>query len=116
MGTNIAFSELPIWAIVAIVLIGVIQLALQVFAIIQVLRTPAERLRSGRPWIWIVIIATGIVGVVVYFAAGREPAAVDDPVRETDPAVSSGEASSAADVLYGEAKASPRREDGADAP
>ncbi len=116
MGTNMAFSELPIWAIVAVVVIGIIQLALQIFAIVHVLRTPAERLRTGRTWVWIIVIAAGIVGVAVYFATGREPIAVPDPVRETDPGASSSGGPSAADVLYGGTKESPRREDGADAP
>lgn len=115
MGTNIAFSELPIWVIVAVVVIGVIQLALQILAIVHVLRTPAERLRTGRPWVWIIVIAAGIVGVVVYFAVSREPAAVHDPFRDTEPGTSPSGGSSAADVLYGDAKESPHRSDGTDA-
>lgn len=112
---NFAFSELPVWAIVAVVVIGAIQLTLQIVAIIHVLRTPPERLRTGRPWVWILVIATGILGVVVYFAVSREPAAVHDPARTKDPAASSSGGTAAADVLYGEANESARREDGTDA-
>jgi hypothetical protein len=114
VGTNIAFSDLPIWAIVAVVVIGAIQLTLQIVAILHVLRTPPERLRTGRPWVWILVIAAGIVGVAIYFAVSREQAAVHDPARAKDPAASSSGGTAAADVLYGEAKESTRREDGTD--
>lgn len=114
MGTNIAFSDLPIWAIVAVVALGAIQLTLQIIAILHVLRTPPERLRTGRAWVWILVIAVGMLGVAVYFAAGREPATVTDPAREKDPGVSSSGGTSAADVLYGEAERPPRRETGTD--
>ena len=41
-------GDLPAWAIVAIGLLALVQLGLQAFALIIVLRTPPDRLLTGR--------------------------------------------------------------------
>jgi len=76
-----AWGDLPTWAIVAIALLGLVQLSLQAFALIIALRTPSSRLLTGRRWVWIVVLALGLVGAIVFLAAARKPACEPDPVH-----------------------------------
>ena len=78
----------------------VVQLALQVSALVSLARTPESRVAlGGRKWLWVLIIVLGeILGPIVYFAGGRLPAYAEDR-PSTVPA--SGRAQAAADTLYG---------------
>lgn len=86
-------------ALVGIGLLILVQLTLQVIAVVGLVRTPAERVSlGGRKWLWALIIILGeIVGPILWFVAGRTAAPVDDSaVRPSE-----GQARSAADALYG---------------
>jgi hypothetical protein len=97
---------LPTPALVALAALVVVQLSLQVFGIVDVVRRPAERLTLPK-WAWAAIIVLGeILGAVLYLVAGRKPAPADE-VRPATPVAE--RATNAADALYGERKDADRR-------
>ncbi|NLG84743.1 MAG: hypothetical protein GX493_09105 [Firmicutes bacterium] len=51
----------------------VLQLALQVAAVVDILRRGPETLRGGRRWPWLALAVLGsLLGAVIYFAVGRK--------------------------------------------
>lgn len=92
-------SDVPPVVLIALGFMVVLQLCLQVTALVQLVRTPGERVRlGGRKWLWALIILGGeILGAVVWFFVGREPVAATQ-----SPSVDAiGDAGRALDVLYG---------------
>jgi hypothetical protein len=70
-----AFSALPSWALVAIAILVCVQIALQVYALIDLSRR--DSVLWGRKWVWAVIIIAGnLLGAVIYLGLGR---VVDQP-------------------------------------
>lgn len=76
-----------------------LQLSLQVAALVQLSKTPTERVTlGGRKIIWALIIVLGeILGPIAWFAAGRTPATVEQAAAEASEA----DRESAVDALYG---------------
>ena len=106
MDVNTDFSELlalPGWALAALGVVAVVQLALAIYALVVLFRTPEERLLMGKRWPWVLIIAfVNFVGAIVFLAAGRKPAPADDPLSGGPHASAVGDrAGRAAEVLYG---------------
>lgn len=100
---NGAFAGLPAAAVVGIAVLIVVQLALQVTALVQLVRTPAARVTvGGRKWVWALIIVLGeIAGAIVWFIVGRKPASVEVSAGASD----ADRARRVADALYPEHKA-----------
>jgi hypothetical protein len=84
----------------AIAALIVVQLTLQISALVSLVRTPAERISlGGRKWVWALVIILGeVIGPIVYFAAGRLPAAAEEHAASAPVA---DRARHAADTLYG---------------
>ena len=89
---------LPTAALLALGVLVIVQLSLQVYAIVDLVRHPAERLTLPK-WAWVAIIVLGeILGPILYLVAGRRPA----PAVEVAPvAPAASRAESAADALWG---------------
>jgi hypothetical protein len=92
-------------AAIGIAILAVVQLALQIFALIDLVRRPAALVRPNK-WIWATVILLGsLTGAIVYLAVGRRtqpPAA--DPIHSKADAQSTGaesRARKAVDLLYG---------------
>lgn len=98
-----SLGDFPLWGLVAIGLLGAIQIGLQIYALLDLFKTPAERLLTEKRWVWVVVILLGLVGAVVYLAAAKQPPQVHDEVRTSDevPAPDGQRAQKAADLLYG---------------
>ena len=97
---------LPMPALVAIGVLIIVQLTMQVLALIDVAKRPSSGLTLPK-WGWMVIIVLGeILGPIVYWVAGRKPAAAAD-TRGAVPAAA--RASDAADLLYGQRKDTDQR-------
>jgi hypothetical protein len=79
----------------------VLQLSLQVYALVDLARR--DRVRGGHKWLWALIIAFGnLVGAIVYLAVGRAPAEVDIPSTASGASTAGGDAGRrAVDSLYG---------------
>ena len=77
MGLLGADSGLPAGALVALIVLGVVELGLVVYCIIDIVRRPA--VLGGHKWLWIVLVLVfNLVGSIVYLAVGREqPAAAE---------------------------------------
>lgn len=97
-----AFEGLGTGVLAAIGLLLVLQITLQVIAIIQLVKTPAERVTiGGRKWAWaLIILFVNTVGAIAWFFLGRTEA-----LSEETPTSAGGSArSSAVDTLYGETR------------
>jgi len=105
MNANMPFDALPSWVVVIIVIVGVVQLSVEVFALYRLARTPVERVVFGKKWPWILIILlVNLVGAIVFLAAGQRPAQAMDPsaVNGTPDPSSGQRANHVVDLLYGE--------------
>lgn len=109
MSVNTGFeglADIPVALLVAIGVIWVIEVALAVYALVNLYKLPVERVVTGKKWVWVlVILLVNLIGPIIYLVAGRKPAMAVDPARQmaTDAAVESRQdrATAAADLLYG---------------
>lgn len=92
---------IPIPAVVALLVLLVVQLSLQIYGLIDLAKRPA--VPGGRKWVWVLVIVGGnLVGAIVYLGFGRSAPA---------PAAAEGAAGAdardrALDRLYGDRKGS----------
>ncbi len=92
-----AFGNLPAAALVAIGVLVAIQLALQLFSLIDLARRP--RVPGGRKWVWVLVIIIGnLLGVIIYLALGRS---ARDPVSDQGTGGTADARKKALDQLYG---------------
>jgi heme/copper-type cytochrome/quinol oxidase subunit 4 len=92
-------SNLPVWAIVVGAVLAVIQVALDVIALVDLYRRPVARVQFGNKWIWVVVIVlVNTIGAILYLVIGRLPA-VPDPALHT-PARASVRAEDIVNSLY----------------
>lgn len=86
---------------VALVVIALIELALAVYCIVDIVRRPA--VTGGRKWVWIVFVAVfNLIGSVVYLAAGRaQPPAAETRTDAEPETTARSRTAAAADLLYG---------------
>ena len=102
---NMQLSDVPTGLVVAIVIVGIAQLALDVIALVDLYRRPADRVAIGNKWVWVaVILLVNLLGAILYLVVGRKPAPVQDAAQPPTP--SAARAADIADSLYG------RRDDG----
>lgn len=97
---TVDLGALPAWVLVVLVGLGVAQLALDVVAVVDLVRRPAGGVTFGNKWVWAAIIVfVNLLGAILYLALGRRPAPLSEPVQ----AARRGDAapSSIADELYG---------------
>jgi len=99
--SSTAVNHLSTSLLIALVILGVVELALIVFALVSLVKRPMAGVRFHTKWPWaVLIVVVGWIGPIVYFAAGR----VDIPVnRDGTPgtATTARRGEDAADVLYG---------------
>lgn len=90
-------DRLSFGALVALATLVVVQLALQIYALVDLSRR--EAVAGGRKWVWILVIVLGnLLGAVVYLAVARSVPAPAPPGGES----TSGPARERAlDRLYG---------------
>jgi hypothetical protein len=92
---------LPAGALIAVVTLGIVEVGLAVFCIVDIVRRPA--VLGDRKWLWIVLIVFfNLVGSIIYLAVGR----VQPPLAESHEAPeveTRGRAQAAADMLCGPA-------------
>ena len=101
MNTNVPLDSLPTGVLIGIGVLVVVQLAVEIYALIQLFKTPDDRLMFGAKWPWVLIILfINLVGGIVFLVAGRKPAPAEEPQQPARPATDRAER--AADVLYGD--------------
>lgn len=92
---NTSFDSINLWVLAPILVITV---PILLWALVDVIRRPAERMRYLPKWAWVLVVVFGnTLGQLVYLFLGRD---TTKPVAETrGPSVE--KAASAADALYG---------------
>jgi hypothetical protein len=104
-------SSLPGWAWIVIAAIAVVQVTLDVIALVDLYRRPADRVLTGNKWVWLaVILLANLLGAILYLVVARKPAALDATASAPRPPSTSPDA--VADALYGPA-ITPAHSDGA---
>lgn len=92
-------GALPLPALVALIALLIVQLSLQLFALVDLARRTA--VPGGRKWIWAVVIVVGsVLGTLLYLALGRSPREALGAANEVG-AGSEGARQRAVDHLYG---------------
>jgi len=95
-------STLPTATVVVLCVLIVAQLALDVVALIDLYRRPADRVMTGNKWIWLaVILLVSTIGAIIYLVVGRIRTVAAVAPTATGPVPTE----SIADSLYG-----PRRD------
>lgn len=91
-------SSLPTPALIALVVYGIVQISVEIYAIIDIIRRPADRI-AGPKFMWVLIVLlVNLIGAIVYLLVGRKPA----PVTQEGASVAQGDAArNAVDTLYG---------------
>ena len=85
---------------VALLVLVVVQLAIQVYALVDLARRGA--VRGGRKWVWALVVALGsLPGAVAYLAAGRTPSTPDVAAASGAKAAGDDAVRRAVDSLYG---------------
>jgi hypothetical protein len=107
MRSNIPMGSVPMWVWAVAAVLVAAQLTVEIWALVDMLRRPADQLTlGGRKWAWaIIILAVNWVGAILYFVVGRKPAAA---VETAANAPATERAAAAADVLYGDPKGGQR--------
>jgi hypothetical protein len=98
--TTLALETLPTWVLIVGGVLAVAQISFEIWALVDMLRRPADQLAlGGRKWLWaIIILFVNWLGAILYFAVGRKAALADEGAVQ---APSAEIASSAVDSLYG---------------
>ena len=85
---------------IIILLLALVQISVQIYALIDVARRDA--VRGGRKWIWALVVALGsLPGALVYLAVGRVTPRLDDRGVTSGATVADSDATRRAlDTLY----------------
>ena len=99
---NMPLSSLPGWAWIVIAAIAVVQVTLDVIALVDLYRRPADRVLTGNKWVWLaVILLANLLGAILYLVVARKPAVLAESA--TAPRRPSTSPDAVADALYGPA-------------
>ncbi len=99
MRTNFDLASIPAGVLILLGVVLVVEIALDVIALVDLYRRPIARVALGNKWIWVaIIVLINLIGAILYFAIGRKPAAAGE-----EPAVKPSRSSAEiADALYGD--------------
>jgi hypothetical protein len=90
-------------AVIGLVVLGIVELVLVIYCIVDIVRRPA--VTGGKKWPWIVLIVLfNLIGSIVYLAVGRaQPPAAETRAEPAPEAAARNRTAAAADLLYGPA-------------
>ena len=92
-------TSVPGWVLVVLGLLAVVQITLDVIALVDLYRRPVKQVVLGNKWIWVVIVLlVNTLGAIIYLVAGRKPAAIAENARTASPTA---RIENIADTLYG---------------
>jgi NADH:ubiquinone oxidoreductase subunit 6 (subunit J) len=93
-------STVPVWGLVALGVLAVVQITLDVIALHDLHRRPIDQVVLGNKWIWVaVVLLVSTLGAIIYLVAARKPAVVTDNAAPS--ASTSLRTDNVADTLYG---------------
>jgi hypothetical protein len=68
-------SAVPVWGLVALGVLAVLQIALDVFALVDLYRRPIDQVVFANKWIWLaIVLLVSTVGAIIYLVVARKPA------------------------------------------
>ena len=93
-------SAVPVWGLVLLGGLLVVQITLDVIALLDLYRRPVEQVVFANKWIWVaVVLLVSMLGAIIYLLAARKPAALsEDAVGFPSRSVGTDKV---ADTLYG---------------
>ena len=98
MSSNL--STLPAGALAALLVLAVVQITLDVIALLDLYRRPTSQVVFANKWIWVaIVLLVNIIGAIIYLAAARKPAVGPDDAPPS--ASKSLHTDNIADTLYG---------------
>ena len=93
-------SSVPVWGLVALGVLAVVQITLDVIALVDLYRRPVEQLVFANKWIWVaIILLANPLGAILYLLIGRTPAVLAENAKPYAPP--SVRTENVADSLYG---------------
>lgn len=76
-------GTIPVWVLVVLAVLAVVQLTLDVVALVDLYRRPVAQVVFANKWIWLaIVLLVNTVGAIIYLAVGRKPA---PPPEDTGP-------------------------------
>ena len=93
---------LPAGALAALVVLALLAISLDMFALRDLFRRPTSQVVFANKWIWVAIIllaSSFSLGAIIYLVAGRRPAVLTDAAAPSE--AISVRTESVADALYG---------------
>lgn len=82
-----------------LVAIALVEVGLDVYALVDLYRRPADQVVLGNKWIWVaIILLVNLLGAILYLAIGHKPAPAPEVPSEAVPAP---RIDSIVDSLYG---------------
>ena len=97
---NLAISSMPVAVLVGLGVVAILEVTLDVIALVDLYRRPVERVSLGNKWVWVaIIVLVNLVGAILYLVLGRTTAPLaDEPARTSTVPNSQADIG---DVLYG---------------
>jgi len=93
-------SAVPVWGLLALGVLAVLQIALDVIALVDLYRRPIDQVVFANKWIWLaIILLVSTVGAIIYLVVARRPAVLTEAAAPSAP--TSVSADTIADTLYG---------------
>ena len=93
-------SGVPVWVLVVLGVLAVVQITLDVIALVDLYRRPVKQVVLGNKWIWVaIVLLVNTVGAIIYLVVGRKPVALPENVGPS--ASPSVRTEDIADALYG---------------
>jgi len=93
-------SAVPVWGLLALGVLIIVEIALDVIALVDLYRRPVDQVVFANKWIWLaIILLVNTVGAIIYLVVGRKPAVATDDAAP--PASTSAGTDDIADILYG---------------
>jgi heme/copper-type cytochrome/quinol oxidase subunit 4 len=87
MTLSATLADLPVALIAIFAGLALVQVGLDVVALVHLYRTPAAQVAGGNKWLWVVIIVlVNLIGAILYLAIGHRapPAAEQAAARPSD--------------------------------
>jgi hypothetical protein len=95
---TVHLTTLPTGALIALGILGLLEVVLDIVALVDLYRRPRGRVTLPSKWIWVaIIVLVNLIGAILYFAVGR----IRGPRGEEQAVAPTRSASEIADALYG---------------
>ena len=93
-------ASLDTSVLILVAVVWLVQVALMLWALIDIVRRPSEEIRGAMKWPWVlVVLFLNLVGPIIYLAVGRIVPSVPD---SHGPALERDKTQRAVDALYGD--------------